>query len=404
MADFGSNAKGGIDDRVRLVLGGDEVLICEDYHVRIGVFESPDAFNIRMGWGDVAYKLMQKYPPNTPFQLRIGDVAAMSGFTDGYESSTEPASALTIEGRDVIARFYDDHIESEKSFAGKTYEDLVKTQMIEVGLDPNLLVKSAQGDRQVRAGVTIEELAPPVVVDEILQDAAGHTVTGLIEQTIKSHIGERRLMFIRRYLDRAGLFIRAGADGSIILTAPNAAQVAKARIVRGRADKPRPSNVIGSHFRNNTRTRYSECVLYGRGHGGKKHGRAKARGAFEDNEMLNDYAHGGIGLTAYNRKLVVRDANVQTTVQAGVMAARKMAEGRREGWTLTYRLSGHTTPIIGGKDRMVWSPDTIVEVDDDEYNIHDKLYIESVEFTRSPQTETVLRLMRTKDLVFGGEE
>lgn len=390
---------GGLDDRVRLTLGADTVLICERYRVRASVFEQPEGFSLSMGWGDTVLPLLMRYAPNTEFWLEIAGIPTQTGFTDGYEVNTdEGASEITFEGRDIIQRLYDDHIEHERSYAASTYTQLVKEQLQEVGLDPNLLITTAAADRQVRAGVPLVELAPPVVVDQIFTDAKGNPVSGTIEQSIKSHLGERRLMFIRRYLDRAGLFLRASHSGQIILSAPNAAQPPVARIVRRRGDRPGAGNIKGARFRNNTRPRYSECVLYGRG-GSKKYRRGKTAGAFVDDTMINVVEAGGDVAKAYAKRLVIRDANVQTTAQAEFLAARKLAEGRRDGWALSYRMSGHTTPSLFG-GRCVWTPDTMVQVDDDEYGIHETLYVESCEYTRSPATETLVRLMRPIDLIF----
>ena len=70
---------------------------------------------------------------------------------------------------------------------------------------------------------------------------------------------------------------------------------------------------------------------------------------------------------------------------------------------LSYTLAGHTTPRIGGRDRVVWAVDTVVEVDDQELGIAGTFWIEAVEFSRGPETNTTITLMRPGDLVFGGE-
>lgn len=400
MPTFNSDTRGGIDDRVRLILADKEVVVAESYHVKASVFEQPESFSLTLGWGRVAAELMKKYPPKTPFQLHIGNVLTQTGETDGYEASTEPATELTIEGRDMIARLYDDHVEAETSFKGDTYSSLVRKMMSAVGLDPTTLLTTATADRMVRANTNeLDELEPSPAVDEVQQDAAGHPVTGIVEQEIKNKIGERRLMFLRRYLDRAGLFLRCAADGKLILSAPNVKQLPIARIVRGRDDKFAPSNVLGAKFRNNTRSRFSEVSIYGRG-GGRGKGRVKIHTAVTDDEMLNNLAAGGIGYDVYQRRLVVREANVQTIAQATRLAKRRIGEGRRDGWVLTYRLSGHTTPTIDGSSRMVWTPDIMVDVDDAEFGIKEQLYVESCEYSRGPQTQTVIRLMRPLDVTF----
>jgi prophage tail gpP-like protein len=100
--------------------------------------------------------------------------------------------------------------------------------------------------------------------------------------------------------------------------------------------------------------------------------------------------------------LHVHDTHAKTEQQAAAMARRKIAEANRNGWQLNYTLAGHTAPsLIGGGDsRAVWTPDTMVEVDDDELGIRGLFYIESVTHTRGPHTESTVHLMRPEDLIF----
>jgi prophage tail gpP-like protein len=94
---------------------------------------------------------------------------------------------------------------------------------------------------------------------------------------------------------------------------------------------------------------------------------------------------------------------VRTPKQAAFVARRKIAEFNRESWQLNYTVSGHTTPsIIGGAGgRAVWTPDTTVEIDDDELGIKGLYYVEGVTFSRSSKDTTTVHVMRIDDLVFG---
>ena len=77
-----------------------------------------------------------------------------------------------------------------------------------------------------------------------------------------------------------------------------------------------------------------------------------------------------------------------------------MAESRRAGFNLTYTVAGHTFPTLGTGERGVWTPDTVVDVDDDEFGLYGSFYVEQVGFRRQPQTTTELTLLRPADLVF----
>jgi prophage tail gpP-like protein len=199
-------------------------------------------------------------------------------------------------------------------------------------------------------------------------------------------------------LDRAGLFLWAAADGTFVLDTPNGAQDPSYRLVRQRDDKPGASNVKSYHYSRDATHRHSEVVVYGKG-GGRKQGRAKSKGGFEDEEMI---------ALGYKQQLVLRDPKCENAAQALFLAKRRIAEERRQGIRLEYTIAGHTLPAFskdddnGGASRFaVVTPDTVVQVDDHELGIHGPWYIERVRRTRSPHTETTLGLMRPEDLVFG---
>lgn len=414
MAQFGTDERGGLDDRVRLELGGTEVLISESYDVQAGILSQPAAFSVRLGHGGVAAELMRKFPPKTPFKLRIGEVDQYTGETDGYRAEgSAGATEVSIRGRDSLAPLWDAYVQNEKSYLHSTFSNLVRSALEELQLDPSRLKTSARADRQIRAGVPLVELAPPRTVDEIVADVQrpAATVTGPRQtnyaSSIQTKLGERWYDFIRRYLDRAGLFLWSGADGSYILSQPNANLKPAYRIVRQRGKNVNAVNVESAEFVNETTHRHSSVTVYGRG-GGKKKGRGKSRGSAIDDEMFNGFrrsaeAAGGPDERGYHRPLVVRDANCGSLAQAEFLALRKLAEERRAGWSLVYKLTGHTTPSISGRERAVWTFDTLVEVDDEEFGIQGIFYIENVAYHRgSDGTSTTIRLMRTSDLIFGG--
>src|SRR6266571_492908 len=132
---FSPNTIGELDDRVRLVLNGNEVLIAETWDVKCSIFTQPAAFSLRLGHGGTVAELIKRYPPRTPFQLYIGKSQQQSGRTDarGAEDSAG-GSEFTVRGRDTLAPLHDDLIADESVFNEPTYVDLVKKQLKEVGL------------------------------------------------------------------------------------------------------------------------------------------------------------------------------------------------------------------------------------------------------------------------------
>jgi prophage tail gpP-like protein len=411
MAYFDSTGGGRFDDRVRIELGGDPVRIIEDYDVNIGVLDQPAGFSLRLGSGEVARKLIKAYPPRTPFRLYIGDVLQQTGWTDGAPESNASGSSgtsLSIRGRDTIGQLLG-MVANEVSLSDETYTSLVE-KIVEVAFQsaeailgnarPKVIGSNAAA-RKIRAGVPIVELAPPRLIEEILlgTPSGANPTVGTAHVTQQTKLSETYISVIRRYLDRAGLMIWAAPDGNYILSRPNADQkptyrIARARGGTARAGEAGAGQVVGHSYRNDTVSRYSHAIIYGRG-GGKKAGRAKSRGAETDDEMVS---------WGFYKPLVVRDANVSNTEQASYLAARKLAEARRHGWVLEYTVSGHTTPSLVGGGRAVWTPDTVVTIEDDELGLHGDYYLERVDFRRGPETTTRLKLMRPMDLIFGGDQ
>ncbi len=105
----------------------------------------------------------------------------------------------------------------------------------------------------------------------------------------------------------------------------------------------------------------------------------------------------------FKRTLVLRDKTCTNAAQAEFLAHRHIADANRQGFVLEYQMRGHTAVSLVDGSRAVWAPDTIVEVDDEEFGISGLFWVESVTFRRPPSTTTLV-LMRPGDLVFGGDD
>jgi prophage tail gpP-like protein len=388
MATFTSDTRGGIDDRVRITLGNSEALVVERYTVKQSFLTQPSTFSLSLGHAGVVRELLQRFPPGTPYTLSIGTVLQQTGRVDDQDATGDAnGSSVTLTGRDALAPLIDARITADKSYTNATYADLVQAVLREsLGAGATLLYTNEQ-NRSTQAGTTIVQSDLPI-------DPVGVRTAASKERPIQAKVGELRYKFLRDQLDRAGLFLNAAADGRFILSAPNASQPPVARIVRGRGESLREGNVKSFRYRNATSGRFSRCTVHGRGGGGKD-GRQNFTGEYVDQEMV------GWG---FDRPLCARDPKCATASQAETITRRKIAESRRSGWSLIYTLAGHTTPRINGRDRVVWAVDTVVEVDDQEIGVAGTFWVESVEFSRGPETNTTITLMRPEDLVFGGED
>lgn len=412
-------ADDGINDQVKLTLGGTEVLIATGYDITQSVLEQPANFSLRLGQGKSIAGLIQSIPPNTPFTLDVAGHRRMTGRTDGVRatSSGTAPTELTIFGRDVLAPLHDAHIAEEQSFNNDTYKSFVQKILTIVGLNPNDLV-TLDGDvlenKKLQAGVPITQLLPIHTIKEFFDNygntpgVTAATTAGATAQSLQAKVGERWIDFVRKQLDRAGLFLWGGGSGNIILSKPSSDCDPIYRIMRTRGQDRDEVNVISFDYLNDTRPRYTFCGVYGRMHSPKK-GVNKSIGNSSDDIMINappagyGYGFNYKGEPINTRALVVHDVHCKNNAQAAYLAQRKLAEGRRHGFQLVYTLAGHSTKSIApGAGRVVWTPDTTVEVWDDELGIKGEIFwIDSVDFRRGPQTTTTIRLMHKYDVIFG---
>ncbi len=388
MATFERDSTGAIDDRVRITLGGAEAIVVESYTVRQSFLTQPSTWSLRIGHAGTVRELLRRFPPGTPYTLSIGNVLQQTGRLDDQEASGDASggSSVTLSGRDVLAALVDARIEADRSYTSGTFAELTRDIVAEVIGPGTQVLYTNQQNRTIQVGGQVIQSDLPV-------DSANLKTTASEERPFRAKAGESWFKFLRDQYDRAGIFMIAGAKGEVIVTAPNASQRPVARIVRGRGESQRAGNVKSFRYRNGSSNRFSRCVIHSRGGGGKD-GRQNHTGKYDDAEMV------GWGI---DRPLVLRDPKSATPGQADAVARRKIVESRRASWSLTYTLAGHTTQRLGGRERVVWAVDTVVEVDDYDLGVQGAFWVESVDFSRGPQTDTTITLMRPEDLVFGGD-
>ncbi len=406
MAAYTSDTIGSTSDEVRLVINGRDILIAESWDIHEGILEQPMSWSLRMGSGATVGQIMSLAPKGTKFQLYVAGALQATGKTEGVTASGSATSAtqVVIKGRDPLCELYTGHVVAPQSFVNSTYLNLAWRALLAVGLvtgavpDPAQLASTNEANRRIKAGKMIRQFAPPKPVDQIISDEdSGTTDTATAYSEIQAKLGENWLHFVRRYLDTAGLILWAAADGTFVLSEPNINQAPLYQIVRRASLNPtqRYGNVTSYSFVDDATHRHSYAVAYSGG-GGRAAGRQKSFGNEVDDEMFN---------LGFNRKISFREASAQNREQCENYCRRKLAEERREGYQLHYVVAGHTLPRIDGaspSDTAVITPDTIVQVTDEELGINAQpYYIESVRRSRSPQTSTEIRLMRPSDIVLG---
>ena len=386
-------------DAVTLTIGTDTLTTWTSYQVTCSVFDAPGRFGLRLGWGDTARELIQKYAKGDPFKLHIGGRLMLTGTLDALEVPEGNYTQLDIRGRDHIAALKNDYLRAEQSFSESSYFKLAKAMLEEIGMDQWGLVGDNTANRLAITGanrITVKQPARATEEAEVESDAATTGSTSrVIRKTLKAKLGEPRLGFLQRQFKRAGLFLWCAGDGSFILSEPNANQVAIYGLNRYRGIRDAGSNITGCHWKDDAAQRHAMAVVHGRGGGGKK-GRGKMHGQFVDTELTD---------LGYTNQITEQDNECKTIAECEFAARRRITDERRKGWTLDYTVSGHTTlPSDLETERIVWAPDTVAHVDDNELGIRGDHYIHTVTYIGSADgTTTKLSLMRPEDLVFAEE-
>lgn len=385
---------GTVKDTVELVLDGESVRDALSYDVACSVFSQPAAFTLTFGWGYTAKDLIARFPKGTPFQLKIAGVVIQTGKTDAI-SCSGGATTVTVSGRDAMSPLFKDTLPAERAFRESTYFELTRKMMDEVGLGDVVLHADNVANRKAITGHRIVETKPSIVSSEVETEIK---VTGgqrkVVYNQIKARLGERRYDFLKRHYEKAGLFLWAAGDGSFVLARPNADQKPSYSVVRGRGQTRNEVNVTEHSFSDNAAERYYRTVVYGRTGGGKK-GRTKAKGEFVDWEM---------SAAGFTETKTIKSREIKTNADAEYAARRDAAQQIRSGWRLEYTFAGHLMPSLYDRGAWaIWAPDTVCQVADQELGLEDTYYVSDVNFQRSPNTTTRVRLMRRDALVFAKE-
>jgi prophage tail gpP-like protein len=410
MVDFETLPNGEIDDRVRVIFKGFAVRTFENYTVKIAVLQQPAVFSVRLGSVEPAKDILARYQPGTQFQLAIGPQPAFTGFVDGQESLGDGnSSTVVISGRDILARLQDAEFGADKSFVNVTLADLVYEVMVEAGglgeqalissNDANVIIRSGDGVTK-KPGTPAKPLSlgggssPAGSINDLIVATSEGAKTGAFipgtasTYTVHAKMGDRCLDFIKKHLDKAGLMLWTDTNGDIVVSAPNILQPPRYSFIRQRGQARNVVNVLSHDFKNDTTKRCSKVVVYGRGPG-RKAGKGKIRGEFVDEEMV---AAGILKTRSF------RDVNVLDEAQAVKYARAKLSEINRGSWHLTYKIKGHTAPLVGG-GRGIITPDTVAQIQDDDLGLSGLFYVEAVEYS-SPATTTSITFMRLQDCFF----
>lgn len=399
------------EDKFRLLVDGVEAPLAKTYSVTASVFTVPAQFSMVVGHNGLLSTLLNAYSEGTPFELWVNDIRVMIGEIDDLAATGQDETSLKVSGRDRLARLTKSEVDSDRTFSDCTFTDLVEAAIAAVGLGDVSVVSSNLANRKAITGTyKVHQLVGPA--QESTDTELGQTVekrTKTVHKSLVIEAGNTWWEFLQPQFQRGGLFLWADVFGGFVLGQPNGKQPPLYRILRRSTGKGESGDVtiLGQpEFHRSTRGRYSEFQVTGR-KGSGKDGRSIAFSRQLDQEIVTllnpeeaDRKDGG------KRKEIklYRDDKVKTPEQAAFLALRKMAESRRNAFTLSYMVSGHTVQALNGGGRLVWQPDTTVHVIDEVLGIDEVMYLDNVDYDRAPKSTCKLSVMRCEDLLYGEED
>jgi len=468
MTLFSISPSGAVDDFVRLDLAGQTCRIVETYEVKLSFTTQPAAFSVTIGSGETAAALARRFPARTPFVLYVGDVAQMTGRTDGYTASDgSGATTLQLRGRDQLAPLIDADAEADRSCSGMSWTQVVTEQMTAAGIEEFTLFGDNAANRSSIAGVPLggggtsaAALRASAVTAELkrikasldaqtlaAKGTAGPTLaivspgkpTQLVRQgvtvvetpnavpeqtavtpspskdkALKIKAGDQRYAWLKSHLAKAGLFLfSAAGENTFVLAQPNTSTRPVARLLRQRGGTPDGNTQVQGNARataalavNVLRVRHRNETT-GRHTRYVVHGRG-GKGASGRGSLRGEFIDDEMVALGFPLSLVKVEAEreVKSDAQAAYEAKRLCMNARREGWEYVVTVQGHSAPSLTRPgERSVWAVDTMVEVMDDELDVKGPLWIGEVTFRRGADgTTTELSLHRPGDLVFGDAE
>lgn len=407
---------GSQDDRVRLLIAGQELPNYVRYSVKTGIMHQPSNWSVVLGAGRpqkdamTAGELMRLAMPGKSFELRIGNTRVQSGIVEDRDVSDSSGTTVTVGGRDWMAPLVKNHIRADIDFGQPTYFEITRRVLDLCGLQNHKLYGDNEANRRA-VSRSVKAIAKPMrdIVENESTNTQTNANTKVNLQRVVGKLGGTWFEFLKTQYKKVGLFLWATADGDFVLSRPTGTHDPLYRIIRRRGVPRTMTGTLSRSFSDHTSGRHANSKCCCKGARG-------AKGVTKNSYTWNDFEMKSYGFDDW---LVLYDDDANTPKDVEYISKRKLAEERRDSWVLRYTVSGHTTPALSDPNRLlIWTPDTTVTVIDEDLGdmLDEKAsglnsafasgqdcFIEEVEFTRSPQTSAAIRTMRKQDLYYLGE-
>lgn len=372
-----------------------------------------DGWSFTLGDESISDKLLASLTPGKRVNLMIAGHIQSTGYIDQIEVDADRNGGVNIDiqGRDRLGAAVKAGIDPQLRFtADMTILDLAKAVYTPFGWSTddafvidnddnrNVITGSVRGKKTTKLG-------------KILKKFKLHQ--------IKPYPNEGAHSFFSRVAQRQGLYTWPTSDGSqLVVGKPDFDQESRFTVLHKRGAGPGArNNVLRSHVTVDGTDQCTMIVATGFGSGGENN-RGKLKTiilneltAFDTNGVLRaevqkvldanksadriparaDFAKPALipGIVAFPEYL--HDDESKTLEQLQNFARREMALRQHKALIVHYTVEGHMN------NTQPWCVDTIVDVDDDVSNLHERMWVLSRTFIKSrtqPGTITELELIR----------
>jgi prophage tail gpP-like protein len=377
---------------VTLSIDGYQIGYVHRYEVEYGIFTQPGTFTISVGWSQSAGKLIKSIKPYMPFKLNVGGKPAFSGRLDSIVvREGGEGTEVVLTGRDNIGDLFRYKIDRDIHFSKSTYVGLLNDVLEYINISPRVVLGDATEIANKRLGKPVRRYG--IALDPDTEQFLIKESVSTINSNISAKLGDTFYSFLKAYFDRSNLFLWSGTDNEFILSRPNTKQDPVCQLLRGRDldSLKNRANCKLVEYKNDISDRHAFIHTNVRV-GTTKAGRTSMIGSVTDEEVL------ALGLRNFRS---VRDKKTNNAKQAEDMGKRILAEERRKSNRLIYVTAGHRTKSTGGAE-IVYTPDTIVRILDEELGIDAPYYLETVKHKRDigSGTTSQLTFVKPEHMVF----
>jgi len=407
----------------------------ESYDFTSDFLTPADSFSFHFGTDEegVTPELQESLKLGAEIQLKIEGNVLATGHIDDIEFNADRGSGtmVSIHGRDKLGQALD--AVADPTFKlpnGGTLAELIKQQFSPFGWssdDDFEIDNEANRDaKKGKRGIKIKSSSSSSSSKKKHKKKKGGKGNKRLEDFIlhqtKPYNHESVFHFCSRVAQRHGLWIWASADGSqLIVSTPDYNQEPAFLLHRGRDGK---GNILSGGVHYNLSEQPSIIIADGFSVGGGGefgHGRIKAhivnptladlhktqidallakhKGTVKN--ILNQAAYPyPIDPSLPFRPMFLHDDESKTQEQLNAFVKREMSLMYRKALTARYVVEGHGQ--TDGDAFVAWTPDTVVNVDDEISGMFEQLYVLGVGYhkSRGSGTTTSLDLVRLYSIDF----